>query len=228
MKGFLFIIAMGTVGLTLSASGGHQENATGSIEGTVVLAAQRSPVQSGAGSRYGRPARRSATTETAGDSVLIWLAGPGKAENTSETEPVILDQQDLKFVPSLLAVPQNGTVRIRNSDPVYHNVFSLSGIKKFDVGRRPKGEYMDVTFDRTGIVNVFCDIHSSMHAVIYVLPTEAIRWQKVKNGEPFTLSDIPEGSYRLSFYAVGYEEQTFAVEVKAEETSAVGTITLNP
>ncbi|MEX0648477.1 MAG: hypothetical protein WEA56_03440 [Balneolaceae bacterium] len=199
---------------------------TGSIEGTIVLASQQSPVQVG-GIRYGRSPQNTGTSKAAEDSILIWLVGTDNIETASPGIPVILDQKDLKFSPSLLAVRQNSKIRIQNSDPVYHNVFSLSSTKKFDVGRRPENEYMDVTFDKPGIVDVFCDIHTNMHAVIYVMPPDVLTWTKAKSGDTFYLTDIPEGTYQLKLYAPGAGESSIPIEVSPEQTFDIGTITLN-
>lgn len=198
---------------------------TAVIEGTVLLPAKENPVR--VGGRYGRSTRSAASTEASTDSVLIWLesATTSKAGNTDN--PVILDQEDLSFKPSILAVRQHGAVRIRNSDPVYHNVFSLSAVKRFDVGRRPKGEYLDVTFDKAGIVDVFCDIHSNMRATIYVMPPNALTWKKIKSGSKFSLENIEPGNYQLKVYALGYRERSVPVEVVSGEPTDVGTLTLN-
>lgn len=230
MKGILFAITIGGIcSLSLVQPAKQDDIVSGSIEGTVILAAQQSQVRFG-GSRYGRPSRTAdASAQTPEDSVLIWLVSSGNQNGKSPVpeEPVILDQMDLKFNPSLLPIPQHGTIRIRNSDPVYHNVFSLSSTRKFDVGRRPRGEYKDVTFDKPGKVDVFCDIHSNMHAVIYVLPPDVLTWTKAKGGESFTLTNIPEGSYELKFYALGYEERSVPVEVTPDKTVSAGAITLS-
>ncbi len=229
MKKILFAITIGGFCcLSLVQPAKQDDIATGSLEGTIVLTAQQSQVQIG-GNRYGRPSRAAdATAQTPEDSVLIWLVSSGnpKAPPPEPETPVILDQMDLKFNPSLLPIRQHDTIRIRNSDPVYHNVFSLSSTKKFDVGHRPRGEYKDETFDKPGKVDVFCDIHSNMHAVIYVLPPEVLTWTKTKGGESFTLSNIPEGSYELKVYALGYQERSVPVEIISEETANIGTITL--
>lgn len=229
MKGILFAIAIGGICYISLAQPAKQDiTVTGRVEGTVILSAQQSQMQIG-GNRYGRPSRSAdANAQSPEDSVLIWLVSSDNREAglPEPDTPVILDQTDLKFNPSLLAIRQHGTIRIRNSDPVYHNVFSLSATRKFDVGRRPRGEYKDVTFDKPGKVDVFCDIHSNMHAVIYVLPPGVFTWTKTKGGESFLLSNIPEGSYELKIYALGYEERSVPVEVTSEKTASVGTITL--
>jgi plastocyanin len=197
----------------------------GKIEGIIQLAVKQNPVQ--VGGRYGRTSRSSVTSKASADSVLIWLEITTAKIQGNPNEPVILDQEDLSFNPSIVVVRQHGAVRIQNSDPVYHNVFSLSSVKRFDVGRRPKGEYLDVTFDKTGAVDVFCDIHSNMRATIYVIPENATTWIKVRNGESFALQNIESGSYQLNIYALGYQEQSLAVDVDAGELTNIGTITLN-
>ena len=69
----------------------------------------------------------------------------------------------------MLPVVRGTTVAFPNDDPLFHNVFSLSRAKSFDLGRYPRGSARSVTFDRAGIVQVFCHIHSDMSAVALVL-----------------------------------------------------------
>jgi len=74
------------------------------------------------------------------------------------------------------------TVSFPNEDPIFHNVFSLSKVKRFDLVSYPAGETRDVRFDRPGVVQVFCHLHTDMSATILVLPTTswtlpAARWQ---------------------------------------------------
>lgn len=204
---------------------GQTADVGGKIEGTIQLALKQNPVN--VGGRYGRPTRASTSTKSSSDSVLIWLENTTTDIKGDSDTPVILDQSDLSFQPSIVVVRQHGTVRIHNSDPVYHNVFSLSSVKRFDVGRRPKGEYLDIKFDKAGAVDVFCDIHSNMRATIYVMPTNMLTWTKVKSGDSFVLENIEAGSYQFKVYALGYEEQTFPVEVTSGESTDIGTITLN-
>lgn len=202
------------------------EETNGSISGVVVLAPKNSPARFGGG-LYGRGASTSSSASPATDSVLIVLTSSQRTNTTPKEEPVILDQKDNSFVPNLLPIKKNQVVRIRNSDPVYHNVFSLSSTKKFDVGRRPRGEYLEVKFEKQGIVDVFCDIHSSMHAVIYVMPDDAVKWVKIQGGELFNLEAVPPGDYELKIYARGYEEISMPVEITTGQNLQLGTLTLN-
>jgi plastocyanin len=98
---------------------------------------------------------------------------------------VVLDQRDERFVPHVLAITTGTVVDFPNSDRIFHNVFSLSKTRPFDLGRYAAGRSKAVTFDRPGIVRVFCDIHSHMNAFILVF-----------NHPFFTLTDM-DGRYRI-------------------------------
>ena len=196
-----------------------------SIRGIVQLASTSRGVRSGGG-LYGRSARSSSQAVST-DSVLVILSGDQNSAE-SNTDFAILNQLDRKFQPGILPVQLGQTVRITNSDPVYHNVFSLTSPHKFDVGRRPKGEHYDVEFDKPGMVDVFCDIHSNMHAIIYVLPPNTLQWKKIASGETFEFDKIPSGSFTLTFYAMGYTEVQRSVNVSSNQVADAGIITLNP
>ena len=84
--------------------------------------------------------------------------------------PAAIDQKGEMFMPHILAVQSGTRVDFPNSDVIYHNVFSFSKVKRFDLGRYPKGQSRSVIFDRVGLVRVFCEIHSHMSAFVMVLP----------------------------------------------------------
>jgi plastocyanin len=77
-------------------------------------------------------------------------------------------QKDKQFVPVTLKIKVGDSVNFMNEDPFYHNVFSLSDTKNFDLGSFPKGNFKTVVFDKAGKVNVECAIHPDMHLVIEV------------------------------------------------------------
>ena len=71
-------------------------------------------------------------------------------------------QKDKAFTQNKLVVKKGDTVRFVNNDPFFHNVFSLSDIKLFDLGSYPQDEYRDVVFDQAGTAEVECALHPSM------------------------------------------------------------------
>lgn len=110
------------------------------------------------------------------------------------------------FIPHVLPVSVGSTVAFPNFDPIFHNVFSLSSTKTFDLGRYPRGESRSVTFDKPGVVPVFCHLHSDMSAVVLVLGTP---WFAVPQPDgSYSLPGVPAGRYRL----VGWHERSEPAE----------------
>jgi plastocyanin len=127
---------------------------------------------------------------------VVYLEGsfPGKRNSTAETKML---QKDLTFVPALLPVQTGTRVSFPNLDDTYHNIFSFSPAKRFDLGRyRPDERPIpSVVFDTAGLVTLRCDIHDHMRALILVLDTPHF---VVSDGEGrFRLSGLPAGRYTL-------------------------------
>jgi plastocyanin len=118
-------------------------------------------------------------------SVVYLESAPRGAFEMNEGGRAAMDQRNESFVPHVLAIMIGTTVDFPNTDKFYHNVFSLSKTKSFDLGRYAAGNSRSVRFDRPGIVRVFCDIHSHMNAFILVF------------GHPFFTMTDAEGRYRI-------------------------------
>ena len=102
-----------------------------------------------------------------------------------------MEQKDKQFIPHVLAIQSGTDVVFPNFDPIYHNVFSLSPSRRFDLGKYPRGSSRTVNFPKPGLVNVYCDIHSNMEAFILVLPHHGFTRPRA-SGE-FRLPDLGEG-----------------------------------
>ena len=160
------------------------------IEGTVDL---------GTGVKERRHRQRypvSPRAEAAAESpalAVVYLEGSFAASAEAPArEPMLLVQRDRQFHPRLLPVKVGSTVLFPNEDETYHNVFSYSKTKRFDLGRYKAGDDIGaVKFDRPGVVKVFCEIHDHMRSTILVLDT------------PFFTTTDPNGKYRLENVASG-------------------------
>jgi len=133
--------------------------------------------------------------------VVYLEEAPQAAFETPPPGRARLDQKNETFVPYVLAVTVGSTVDFPNDDRIYHNVFSLSKVKRFDLGRYPRGQSRSVVFDRPGVVRVFCEIHSHMSAFILVF---AHRYFAVTDGEGrYRIDGVPPGSYTLALWNDG-------------------------
>ena len=123
------------------------------------------------------------------------------------------------FSPRVLAIQVGTTVEFPNRDPIYHNVFSVSPAKRFDLGKYAQGHSRRVRFDKPGLVNVYCDIHSDMAAWVYVVPHHVFA-QASASGR-FALPDVPAGHYTLVAWHPDHGEKTFEVDVPAKGDATV-------
>ena len=138
-----------------------------------------------------------------------------------------LRQHGERFVPHVLPVVRGTTVDFPNDDPLFHNVFSLSHAKSFDLGRYPRGASRALTFDRTGIVQVFCHIHSDMSAVMLVLDNP---YFAVPDAEGrYSIPSLPAGDYTVVAWHERIRPITHRLHVAAGQLAQVDfTIPLPP
>lgn len=147
------------------------------------------------------------------DAVIYVEKLPAAAESILARVPSSpkLAQKDQCFAPRVLPIAVGTTVGFPNLDPIFHNVFSLSPIKRFDLGKYPRGHSRSITFTKLGLVNVYCDIHSDMAAFILVLPHHAFT-QPDGNGR-YALPSLPQGHYVVHAWHPDLTEQRREVDV---------------
>ena len=123
---------------------------------------------------------------------VVYLEGDFQKPTALPTKQVA--QKDLTFAPALLPIEVGTKVEFPNLDDTYHNVFSYSPAKRFDLGRYPPGEKPTPfqIFDKPGLVTLRCDIHEHMRALILVLDSPY-----------FTITDAA-GHYRLTNLPAGH------------------------
>lgn len=150
-------------------------------------------------------------------SVVYLEMAPQGAFEARPVGRAVLDQRQETFVPYALAVTVGTTVQFPNSDPVYHNVFSFSKPKRFDLGRYPQGRTKRVRFDRPGIVRVFCEIHSHMSAFILVFSHRYFATTDASGA--YRIDAVPPGDYDVSVWTDGEVRKSRPVTVKAGEVA---------
>ena len=125
--------------------------------------------------------------------VVVYLEGDQHLPAVPVTAE--MEQQNRRFSPDLVVIPAASAVSFPNFDPIFHNVFSLSKPKSFDLGNYPKGQTRMVTFPKAGIVFVYCHLHPNMVGTIVVTPSQ---WAaRVDASGHFVLADVPPGKYTV-------------------------------
>jgi plastocyanin len=125
-----------------------------------------------------------------------------------------MDQRNETFLPHVLAVDAGTVVDFPNNDSTFHNVFSLSKAKRFDLGRYARGKSKAVRFDRPGIVRVFCDIHSHMSAFVLVFSHPF--YATTDDDGRYRIDSIPPGTYTVAAWYEGAPRDTRSIAIPAQ------------
>jgi plastocyanin len=132
---------------------------------------------------------------------VVYIEGRTSPDGLPSTNVVTVEtkkvaQQGAVFLPHVLPVTVGTTIEWPNDDDIYHNVFSMSDAKRFDLGLY-KGNPPNkrVTFDKPGRADVFCSIHENMHCIILVL--ENPYFATTDEDGHYRISDVPPGTYKL-------------------------------
>jgi plastocyanin len=194
---------------------GADAQPSGTVIGRVTLTTgHRAPMSAAAYGRRGvAPKPTSVAPETR--KVVVYLSG-AKTATAPAPMRVKIAQRGEQFVPPVTVITVGSTVEFPNEDPFFHNVFSLSRARAFDLGRYPSGESRDRSFPRPGVVKVYCDIHSQMSALIMVLDHA---WFTIPDEDgTFTLPSVPAGDYTLVAWHERIGEQRQRINVGAGHT----------
>ena len=187
---------------TLPADTAPQPKAVGSSE------ADEPEKQPAKGSLTGTLLVGGAPAKTMG-VVMLWPERGGKKRTPKKR---IVEQRDRQFAPAVMAVPVGSTVSFPNFDAIYHNVFSLSKTKPFDLGMYKSGESRDVKVDKPGIVRLGCNIHANMSAHLVVV--DAPHYVVVEDGT-FTFRSLAPGKYKVQAWVeTSAEPVTSTLEIK--------------
>jgi plastocyanin len=127
--------------------------------------------------------------------VVVYLEGRFPQSDSAAPAMAKMEQKNRRFSPETLVIEAGSRVSFPNLDPVFHNVFSLSGPKTFDLGNYPKGNTRVVTFNEPGIVYVNCHLHSNMTGTIVVAPNQ---WNTMADQDgKFTIENVKPGKYTI-------------------------------
>jgi plastocyanin len=183
------------------------------VEGRVELPKSRSaPVQA---KRY-EIVTKAGVLSTQPPLAVVYLDGNFPRPASLPAKEVA--QKDLTFVPALLPIEVGTKVQFPNLDDQYHNIFSYSPVKRFDLGRyRPEERPIpSVTFDQPGLVTLRCDIHEHMRGLILVLNTPY--FMMTDTAGRFRLNKLPAGRYTLKAWIDSKTTREKPIDLKDGQT----------
>ena len=151
-------------------------------------------------------------------NVVVYLKEP-QFRGSLPVMRVELHQQNETFIPHVLAITKGSTVEFPNDDPFFHNVFSFSSAASFNLGRYPRGQSKPQKFTKTGLVKVFCDIHSHMSASILVLDHPYFATPAADG--TYEIANVPAGQYTIVGWHERVGERAAAIEVQAGRPTSV-------
>ena len=183
------------------------------VEGRVELPKWRAaPVQA---KRY-EIVTKAGVLSTQPPLAVVFLDGNFPRPSSLPTKEVA--QKDLTFIPALLPIEVGTRVEFPNLDDTYHNIFSYSPAKRFDLGRyRPEERPIpSVVFDRPGLVTLRCDIHEHMRGLILVVNTRY--FVMTDTAGRFRLDRLPPGHYTLKAWVDSRTTREKPIDLKDGQT----------
>lgn len=158
----------------------------------------------------------SADGEAFGVVMLTPVDGKGRKRKAKHR---VIEQRGREFAPRLMAVPVGSTVAFPNFDPIYHNVFSRSEARPFDLGIFKNGQSREVKFDREGIIRVGCNLHANMATSIIVVG--APHYAVTDAAGKFHFRSLRPGSYTLRAWT---ERSAEPISKKIEVTAGANQV----
>ncbi|MGH9316703.1 MAG: carboxypeptidase regulatory-like domain-containing protein [Thermoanaerobaculia bacterium] len=192
------LMLTGILSLGLALAPPAASSISGSVSGTVTLV------------KAGVPRRD-------GSDAVVWIEGfrrPG-----TKAVHVVMKSEQKKFTPHVVAAPRAVAVEFPNEDPIYHNVFSVSGSNRFDLGLYRSGVSRTKEFDQPGLVQVYCNIHPQM--IGYVMIVDSDCFAVTGRDGSFRFRDIPAGDYELKAWHEEGGETRLPLTVRAEADTPV-------
>ncbi len=146
--------------------------------------------------RGGVKVRFKGVAKTDASGVVLYLVG--FQEGPPATTPELVQSQRA-FFPAVLPITAGQSVAFPNRDNLFHNVFSPSPLRPFDLGQYKPGESKTKQFPTPGVVDVYCNIHPQMAATVLVLPNR--RWAISNKAGAFEMDGVPPGTWTLFAYS---------------------------
>jgi plastocyanin len=154
------------------------------------------------------------------NETLVWLDAAGRAPKKPAGQ-FTMTTRSKTFLPHVMAVPAGSSVSFPNEDPIAHNLFSLTPGNTFDLGLYRRGAGKTHKFETPGTVNVYCNVHPNMSAVVHVMSTPYYGFTDTNGNYSF---EVPPGKYRVTAWNEQGGTASSDIEIKADGSVAGSTL----
>jgi len=138
----------------------------------------------------------------------------------SKPQKKIMDQRNMKFIPTVVAIGVGETVDFPNNDKSWHNVYSKGGANDFDLGLYAPGKTRSKKFDKPGVSRILCNAHPNMEGFIVVKDPPFFSTTDSRGN--YEIKNAPLGKVRVEIWYANLEVRSESVEiVRAGEVYAL-------
>lgn len=123
----------------------------------------------------------------------------------------MIDQRNLKFIPTVVAVMVGESIDFPNNDKSWHNVYSKGGANDFDLGLYPPGKIRSKKFDKPGVSRILCNAHPDMEA--FVVVKDHPFFSVTDNRGNYQIENVPLGKVRVQTWYPNLEVRSETVEI---------------
>jgi len=190
--------------------------------GSLFVLAALAPLATEAGVIRGKVQFASAQADDDLTEAVVFVATKDFKE-APPAQAARMAQKKRQFQPRVLAIVAGQAVEFENQDAIYHNVFALGPVSKFDLGKYEQGRSKSVTFDKVGVQEIFCDIHRTMLAAVVVLPNRAFATPAADG--TFEIKGVPAGKHTVRVWH--RKGKAAPVEVSVDSAAAQASFSLD-
>ncbi|MDP6539338.1 MAG: carboxypeptidase regulatory-like domain-containing protein [Planctomycetota bacterium] len=147
-------------------------------------------------------------------NVFVTVKGLRGVDAQPPAEAALLDQQGCIYTPRVLGLQVGQTLRVRNGDPLNHNVHVYARRKTFPNNTQaPGAEDFLFVFDRKepAPVPIGCDIHPWMKSTVHV--TDHPFFSVTDAAGEFAIEGLPPGKHTLTAWHEVYGKLSAELEL---------------
>jgi plastocyanin len=129
----------------------------------------------------------------------------------SKPEKKIMDQQNMKFIPTVVAIVVGETVDFPNNDKSWHNAYSKGGANDFDLGLYAPGKTRSQRFTKAGVSRILCNAHPNMEG--FVVVKDHPFFSTTDSRGNYEIKNVPLGKVRVEIWYPSLKPRSERIEI---------------